>query len=136
MIVPESPSTSTRKKTAAARKPAAVFSLWCPMGSERQTLKDADRSETAKQLPGSGRSLLAQLVPVPVLPVLVLVLPLLAWRRRLAFSVLLFSVPVLPLLAWRRRLAFSVPLFSVPLCLVLPSSAPLFSALASWRQPS
>ena len=87
------------------------------MGTEPQALKDADRSETAKRLPGSGRSSLALQVPVPVLA------PLL-------------PVPVLPLLAWRRRLAFSVPLFSVLPCLVLPSSAPLFSALASWRQPS
>ena len=87
------------------------------MGFEPQALKDADRSEMAKQLPGSGRSSLAQLVLVLV-PVLAPVLP------------------VLPLLAWRRRLPFSALLFSVPLCLVLPSSAPLFSALASWRQPS
>ena len=90
------------------------------MGSERQTLKDADRSETAKRLPGSGRSLLAQLVlalvPVPALPVLVL--PRLAWRR----------------LAWR-RLVFSVLLCLVLLCLVLPSSAPLFSALVSLPRP-
>ncbi len=93
------------------------------MGTEPQALKDADRSETAKQQPGSGRSLLAPLVlPVPVLP---LVLP----------------VPVLPLLAWRRRLAFSArpswaQLFSGPLCLVPLFSALLFSALASWRRPS
>ena len=72
------------------------------MGTEPQALKDADRSETAKRLPGSGRSSLALQVPVPVLA------PLL-------------PVPVLPLLAWRRRLAFSVPLFSVLPCLVLPS---------------
>ena len=88
------------------------------MGSERQTLKDADRSETAKRLPGSGRSLLAQLVPVPVPALPVLVLPRLAWRR----------------LAWR-RLVFSVLLCLVLLCLVLPSSAPLFSALASLPRP-
>ena len=108
------------------------------MGTEPQALKDADRSEMAKQLPGSGRSSLAQLVLVlvPVLAPVLPVLPLLVWRRQLVFSVLLFSVPVLPLLAWRRRLAFSALLFSVPLCLVLPSSAPLFSALASWRRPS
>jgi hypothetical protein len=100
------------------------------MGTEPQALKDADRSETAKRLPGSGRSSLALQVPVlaPLLP-----------------------VPVLPLLAWRRRLAFSVPLFSVPLfsvlpCLVLPSlvllclvqlsSVPLFSPQAFWPRPS
>lgn len=55
------------------------------MGTERQALKDADRSETAKRLPGSGRSSLAQLVLVlaPLLPVPVL--PLLVWRRLLAF---------------------------------------------------
>ena len=102
------------------------------MGTEPQALKDADRSETAKRLPGSGRSSLALQVPVPVLA------PLL-------------PVPVLPLLAWRRRLAFSVPLFSVPLfsvlpCLVLPSlvllclvqlsSVPLFSPQAFWPRPS
>jgi hypothetical protein len=60
------------------------------MGSEPQALKDADLSGTAKRLPGSGRSSLALQVPVPV-PVLASVLP----------------VPALPLLAWRRQLAFS-----------------------------
>jgi hypothetical protein len=90
------------------------------MGSEPQALKDADLSGTAKRLPGSGRSSLALQVPVlaPLLP-----------------------VPVLPLLAWRRRLAFSARpswalLFSVPLCLVPLFSALLFSALPSWRRPS
>jgi hypothetical protein len=92
------------------------------MGTEPQALKDADRSETAKRLPGSGRSSLALQVPVPVLA------PLL-------------PVPVLPLLAWRRRLAFSVPLFSVLLCLVQLSSVqlssvPLFSPQAFWPRPS
>ena len=100
------------------------------MGSEPQTLKDADRSETAKQLPGSGRSSQAPLVLV-LLPVLVLpVLPLLAWRRQLAFSEPLSSV-----------LVCLVLLCLVLLCLVLPSLvplfwAPLFSVLASWRRPS
>lgn len=99
------------------------------MGTEPQALKDADRSETAKRLPGSGRSSLALQVPVPV-PMLAPLLP----------------VPVLPLLAWRRRLAFSVPLFSVLPCLVLPSlvllclvqlsSVPLFSPQAFWPRPS
>jgi hypothetical protein len=90
------------------------------MGSEPQALKDADLSGMAKRLPGSGRSSLALQVPVlaPLLP-----------------------VPALPLLAWRRRLAFSARpswalLFSVPLCLVPLFSALLFSALASWRRPS
>ena len=94
------------------------------MGTEPQALKDADRSETAKRLPGSGRSSLALQVSVPV-PVLAPLLP----------------VPVLPLLAWRRRLAFSVPLFSVLLCLVQLSSVqlssvPLFSPQAFWPRPS
>jgi hypothetical protein len=60
------------------------------MGSEPQALKDADLSGTAKRLPGSGRLSLALQAPVPV-PVLASVLP----------------VPALPLLAWRRQLAFS-----------------------------
>ena len=68
------------------------------MGSEPQALKDADLSGTAKRLPGSGRLSLALQAPVPVLvlapvPVLASVLP----------------VPALPLLAWRRQLAFSAP---------------------------
>lgn len=62
------------------------------MGSEPQALKDADLSGTAKRLPGSGRLSLALQAPVPVpVPVLASVLP----------------VPALPLLAWRRQLAFS-----------------------------
>ena len=64
------------------------------MGSEPQALKDADLSGTAKRLPGSGRSSLALQVQVQVqvpVPVLASVLP----------------VPALPLLAWRRQLAFS-----------------------------
>jgi hypothetical protein len=64
------------------------------MGSEPQALKDADLSGTAKRLPGSGRLSLALQAPVPVpVPVLASVLP----------------VPALPLLAWRRQLAFSAP---------------------------
>ena len=60
------------------------------MGSEPQALKDADLSGTAKRLPGSGRSSLALQAPVPVLASVLPVpaLPLLAWRRQLAFSAL------------------------------------------------
>ena len=58
------------------------------MGSEPQALKDADRSGTAKRLPGSGRSSLALQVPVLASVLPVPALPLLAWRRQLAFSAL------------------------------------------------
>jgi hypothetical protein len=58
------------------------------MGSEPQALKDADLSGTAKRLPGSGRSSLALQVPVLASVLPVPALPLLAWRRQLAFSAL------------------------------------------------
>jgi hypothetical protein len=103
-----------RKKTAAALEPTAVFSLGPAVGAERQALMGAGLLETAKQLPGSGPSSLAQrvraLVRVLPVPVPAQVLPLPVSRRLLAFSVPLFSEP----------------LFSVLLCLVLPSSARLF----------